>query len=65
MNAVIIETTNDADVKFWLNLAKKTGARARALKAESVEDKLLGELIEKGMKTRNVSRKSIMDLLEK
>lgn len=65
MEAVIIETQNEADVKFWLHLAKKTGARAKAIKSGSIEDKVLGELIEEGMKTRNVSRKRMMDVLGK
>ena len=65
MEAVVIETTSEADVKFWLSLAKKTGTRARAIQSGSLEDKILGEMIEQGMSSRNVSRKRVMDMLEK
>ena len=63
MEAVLIEVQSEADVKFWLNLARKTGTRARSLKTSSFEDKILADLIEKGMKTRNVSRNSVMKAL--
>lgn len=65
MEAILIEAHNEADVKFWLTLARKTGTRARFLKSSSIEDKILAELIEKGMKTRNVSRNSVMKVLDK
>jgi hypothetical protein len=65
MEAVLIEVNNEADVKFWLALAKKTGTRARSLKSSLIEDKILAELIENGMRTRNVRRSSIMKILEK
>jgi hypothetical protein len=64
MEAILIEAQNEADVKFWLNLARKTGTRARSLKTSSFEDKILAGLIEKGMKTKNVSRSSIMKALD-
>jgi len=63
MEAVVIEVKNDADVKFWLNLAKKTGAKARSIDTEVIEDLRLADLIEKGMKTKSVSRESVMDAL--
>jgi len=63
MEAVVIEVKNDADVKFWLNLAKKTGAKARSIDTEVIEDLILADLIEKGMKTKSVSRESVMDAL--
>ena len=64
MEAVVIEVKNEADIKFWLNLAKKTGTKAKTINTEDIEDSRLAALIEKGMKTRLVSRESIMDILE-
>ena len=64
MEAIIIEIKDKDDAKFWLNLAKKTGTKARAIDTEKLEDEKLAELIEKGMQTKTVSRKSIMEILE-
>jgi hypothetical protein len=64
MEAIVIEVKNEADAKFWLNLAKKTGTRARAIDTEKLDDDKLAALIEKGLKTKTVSRESIMDFLE-
>lgn len=63
MEAIIIEVHNEADIKFWLNLAKKTGTRAKSIDTESLDDARLAELIEKGMKTELVSRESVMEIL--
>lgn len=38
MDAVVIEVKSEADVKFWLTLAKKTGAKARSIDTETIED---------------------------
>jgi hypothetical protein len=64
MEAVVIEVKNDADVKFWLNLAKKTGTKAKSINTEEIEDSRLAEIIEKGMKTKTVSRESVMEILQ-
>ena len=63
METIIIETRNKSDIKFWLNLAKKTGAKAKAINTEEIEDAALANLIEKGMKKGNVSRSNIMKAL--
>jgi len=63
MDAVVIKVKIDADVKFWLNLAKKTGTKARSIDIEAIEDSRLADLIKKGMKTSFVSRESVMDAL--
>ena len=48
---------------FALNLAKKTGAKAKSIDTEDIEDSRLADLIEKGMKTKTVSRESVMEIL--
>ena len=63
METIIIETRNKSDIKFWLSLAKKTGAKAKAINTEEIEDAALANLIEKGMKKGNVSRSNIMKAL--
>ncbi len=63
MEAIVIEVKNEADIKFWLNLAKKTGTNAKSINTEDIEDSRLADLIGKGMKTKSVSRESIMDIL--
>ncbi|MFA5816709.1 MAG: hypothetical protein WC865_13935 [Bacteroidales bacterium] len=63
MEAIVIEVKSEADVKFWLNLAKKTGTRAKSINTEEMDDAWLASLIEKGMKTKSVSRKTIMEFL--
>ena len=63
MEAIVIEIKNKADEKFWLDLAKKTGMQARAINTDDLEDSRLAMLIEKGMKTKTVSRNSVMKSL--
>ena len=63
MEAIVIEVKNEADIKFWLNLAKETGSRAKSIDTELIEDSHFADLIEKGMKTKNVSRESVMEIL--
>ena len=63
MKAIVIEVTNKADIKFWLKLAKKTGARAKSINTDDIEYVHLAAFIEKGMNTKSVSRASIMESL--
>jgi hypothetical protein len=63
MDTIVIETKNKADSKFWLELAKKMGTKAKAINTDELEDVALAGLIEKGMKTDNVSRASVMKAL--
>ena len=63
MEAVVIEVKSQDDVKFWLNLAKKTGTKAKSIDTDQLEDSRLADLIEKGMKTKSVSRESVMEIL--
>lgn len=38
MEAIVIEVKNEADIKFWLNLAKKTGNNAKSINTKDIED---------------------------
>ena len=63
MEAIVIKVKNEADIKFWLNLAKKTGTKAKSINTKDIEDSRLAELIEKGMNTKSVSRERVMESL--
>ena len=63
MNAIIIEVEKPSDVKFWLDLAKKTGAKAKSVNTEQIVDANLVELIESGLKSKKVSRNSVINAL--
>lgn len=63
MEAVVLEVENEADIKFCLNRTKKTRTKAKSINTEVIEDSGLAALIEKGMKTKSVSRESVMEIL--
>lgn len=65
MDAIVIEAKNKKDVKFWLDLARKTGSRAKSVDMEAIEDAYLALLIDEGLKTENVSREDVMKALGK
>ena len=65
MDTIVIKAKNKADIKFWLELARKTGATAKAISTEDLEDSALAVLIEKGLKSPTVSRTSVMKALGK
>lgn len=65
METIVIEAKNKADLKFWLELAKKTGTKAKAFNTDELEDAVLASLIEKGMETTDVSRVQVMKALGK
>ena len=63
LEVVVIEVKNESDIKFWLNLAMKTGTKAKSINTEDIEDSRLADLIEKGLKSKTVSRERIMEAL--
>ena len=63
METIVIQPKNKADVKFWLELAKKTGTKAKAVSLEEAEDLALALLIEQGLETEDVDRESVMQAL--
>ena len=65
MDAVIIEIKDKKDAQFWLNLAKRTGNRAKSISRQEIEDAGLSLLIKEGMETDDVSRESVMEALGK
>ena len=65
MDTIIIETKDREDVKFWLNLAKRTGNRAKILSEQDIEDAGLAMLIKDGMNTEDISREIVMEALKK
>ena len=65
MDTIIIEVKDRTDAKFWLNLAKRTGNRAKSLSTQEIEDAGLAMLINEGMNTKTVSRENVMKALGK
>lgn len=65
MDAIIIEVKDKKDADFWINLAKRTGNRAKSISAREIEDAGLAILIKEGLETENVSRESVMKALGK
>jgi hypothetical protein len=63
METIVIKTKNKAELKFWLELIKKTGTEAMTISSEDLEDAVLSSRIIKGMKTPDVSRERIMKAL--
>ena len=64
MGAIIIEVKEQEDIEFWLRLAKKTGSKAKAFNNAEIEDSWLAALINRGMRTKSVSRKKVMEILD-
>ena len=44
METVVIKAKNKSEIKFWLELAKKTGNKAKAINTEDIEDSALAFL---------------------
>jgi hypothetical protein len=65
MDTIVIQAKNKSDLKFWLELAKKTGTKAKMINTDELEDAVLASLIEKGLTTPSVSRSSVMKALGK
>jgi hypothetical protein len=65
METILIRTKSKADIKFWLELAKKTGNKAKVINTDDLEDVALATLIKKGLDTPSVSRSSVMKALGK
>jgi len=63
MEAIVIRPKDKADLKFWLNLAKKTGNTATTIDTEVLEDQALGEMITKGLKSRTLNEQEQADFI--
>ena len=64
METIIIKPKNKADVRFWLELAKKTGTSAARLSLDDAEDMALLALMKKERTGKVVSRATIMKKLK-
>lgn len=65
MEAIVIKPRSKADVKFWLELAKKTGTKAKAVSPQEAQDLALALLIEEGLETEDVDRNTVLQALGK
>jgi len=64
METIVIKTKNKAELKFWLELIRKTGTEALTIDSDVLEDAVIKSRIEKGMKSPEVSRDKILKALE-
>lgn len=61
----IIVNIPEKEESFFLSLLKKFHFKSRVLTDEELEDKELARLIDKGMKSEDVSMEKIFELLKK
>ena len=64
MEAIVIRTKGKADLKFWLDLARKTGNMATTIDTEDLEDQALGEMIAKGLESRTLTANEQADFID-
>ena len=62
MEAIIIKTKDKAELNFFLELAKRLGAKAAII--ESDADERLFQSMEKNKNTSKVSRQTILDTIQ-
>jgi hypothetical protein len=55
MDTIVIKPKNKRDIEFWLNLAKRTGNKAKTVNEDDLEDFLFGKLIEKDVHSGTLS----------
>jgi hypothetical protein len=65
MEAIILKPKNKQDMKFIMELAKKTGIPAAKMSLEDFEDIALAELMKKERTGKTVSEATIMKKLQK
>jgi hypothetical protein len=63
MNALLLKSGDKKSLKLLLELAKKMHIEINELSATETDDIEFAQKIEKGMKTKTVSRKSVMNAL--
>ncbi len=65
MESALFTTHKKSDLKLLVELAKKMGVKSQPLSKNEIEDWILAKEIQKGLKTKSVSRNSIMRELSK
>lgn len=63
MNAILLKSNDKKSLKLLQELAKKMDIEINELSATETEDMEFAQKIEAGMKTKTVSRKSVMKAL--
>jgi hypothetical protein len=65
METVMLTAKKKSDLKPLIELAKKLGMKAKSLSRSEMEDYMLAKKIEEGLKTKTVSRNSVIRALQK
>lgn len=61
----MLTAKNKSDLKPLIELAKKLGMKTKSLSRSEMEDYMLAKKIEEGLKTKTVSRNSVIRALQK
>lgn len=61
----MLTAKNKSDLKPLIELAKKLGMKTKSLSQSEMEDYMLAKKIEEGLKTKTVSRNSVIRALQK
>jgi len=64
MEAVVIKTSTKSDIRFLMDWAKRIGMPAKTVDTEKMADTHFVSLIEKGLKTKSISRDEVMSALK-
>ena len=65
MQSIIIEPKNKKELVFISEMLKRMDIKAKYLTEDEKEDIALGKAIDEGMKTRNVSKATILKSLRR
>jgi len=65
MDVIVIEPSNESNLRLLVELAKKLGSKVSTLEKEEAEDIALLSLMKKERTGKNVSRSTIMNKLKK
>ncbi len=65
MTTAILESQSQTDMQLLIELAQKLGIKARFLNNQELQEMLLIEKIDAGMRTETVSREVILKALRK
>jgi predicted transcriptional regulator len=65
MNALIITSSNKTDLKFFAELAKRTGVKIKSISEEELLDFGLIKAMSEGRESKVISKEKVMSKLKK
>lgn len=64
MATILVQPKNESELKFLLDIFKRTNIKNKKISTDTKEDFLLGELMKNEKTGKNVSRNTILKKLE-